>query len=114
MKKTIPFELFGAGQTIYFDILRLAELEKVLGDSIINVVRRQDAGINFCIAGLLVGLKHHYHRPTAALMAEKIEEYLDKGGNLDELALPIVQAILETGIFGKADPERKNPTPATE
>jgi hypothetical protein len=114
MKKTVPFDLFGAGQTIYFDILRLAELEKVLGDSIINVVRRQDAGINFCIAGLLVGLKHHYNHPTAALIAGKIEEYLDQGGNLDELALPIVQAILATGIFGKADPERKNPTPAAE
>lgn len=112
MKKTVPFDLFGAGQTIYFDILRLAELEKVLGDSIINVVRRQDAGINFCIAGFLIGLKHHYNRPTAALMAEKIEEYLDKGGNLDELALPIVKAILETGIFGKVDPERKNLTAA--
>ena len=109
MKKTIAFDLFGAGQTIYFDIIRLAELEKVLGDSIINVVRRQDAGINFCIAGCLIGLKHHYNRPTPALMAEKIEEYLDKGGNLDELALPIVQAVLATGIFGKVDPERKNP-----
>lgn len=112
MKRTIPFDHFGAGQTIYFDIIRLAELEKVLGDSIINVVRRQDAGINFCIAGCLIGLKHHYTRPTAALMAEQIEEYLDNGGNLDELALPIVQAILATGIFGKADPERKNPDKA--
>ncbi len=114
MKKTVPFDCFGAGQTIYFDITRLGELEKVLGDSIINVVRRQDAGVNFCIAGLLIGLKHHYNRPTPALMAEKIEEFLDNGGTLDDLALPIVQAILASGIFGKADPERKNPTAAKE
>jgi hypothetical protein len=108
MKKTVPFDFFEPGQTIYFDILRLAELEKVLGDSIINVVRRQDAGINFCIAGLMVGLKHHYSRSTPAFIAEKIEEYLDKGGNLDELALPIVRSILDTGIFGKVEAERKN------
>lgn len=114
MKRTIPFDHFGAGQTIYFDITRLGELEKALGDSIINVVRRQDAGVNFCIAGCLTGLKHHYNRPTPALMAEKIEEFLDNGGTLDDLALPIVQAILATGIFGKAGPERKNPTAAQE
>ena len=110
MKKTIPFELFEENQTIYFDILRLAELEKALGDSIINVVRKQDAGINFCLAGLTVGLKHHYHKATPAVMAEKIENYLDEGGTLDELATPIVMAIVASGIFGRQDgeEERKN------
>lgn len=111
VKRTIPFELFEANQTIYFDILRLAELEKALGDSIINVVRKQDAGINFCIAGLTVGLKQYYPRATPVVMAEKIEQYLDEGGTLDELATPIVRAILASGIFGKQDggeEERKN------
>jgi hypothetical protein len=108
MKKTVPFDLFEEGQSIYFDIMRLAELEKALGDSIINVVRKQDAGINFCIAGLIVGLKHHYNRVSPATMAEKIEKYLDEGGTLDELALPIISAILGSGIFGKPGEERKN------
>ena len=113
MKKTVPFNLFEEGQTIYFDIIRLAELEKLLGDSIINIVRKQDAGANFCIAGLTVGLQHHYVRTNTTAIAEMIDEYFEKGGTLEKLALPIVQAIFESGIFGKADPERKNP-PKTE
>ena len=109
MKKTVPFELFEPNQTIYFDILRLAELEKSLGDSIINVIRKADAGVNFCIAGLTVGLKHHYPKATETVIVEKMEQYLDDGGNLDDIATPIVRAILASGIFGKReDEERKN------
>lgn len=108
MKKTVPFDYFEQGQTIYFDMLRLAELEKILGDSIINVVRKNDAGANFCIAGLTVGLRHHYPKATPADMADKIDQCLDEGATLDDIALPIVRAVLESGIFGKSDTERKN------
>jgi hypothetical protein len=103
MRKTIPFELFEPNQTIYFDILRLAELETALGTAINNIVRKQDAGINFCIAGLTVGLKHHYHKANPTFYIEKIEQYLESGGTLDDIATPIVRAIVASGIFGKQD-----------
>ena len=108
MKKTIPFDLFEKGQTIYFDIDRLAQLENVLGDSIINVVHRGNAGVNFCLAGLLVGLQHEYDKATRDFYAGKIDEYLDNGGTLDELAVPIIRAVLASGIFGKSEKEIKN------
>lgn len=101
MKKTIPFELFEQNQTIYFDILRLAELERSLGMSIVDVIKRQDAGINFCLTALPIGLKHHNFKATPAFYAEKIETYLDDGGSLDEIAVPIIKAIMISGIFGK-------------
>lgn len=101
MKRTIPFEIFEENQTIYFDIIRLAELEKAVGMSIAEIVKKQESGINFCLCGLLVGLKHHYHKATLAFYAEKIDEYLDKGGQLDDIAIPIIRAIVASGIFGK-------------
>lgn len=108
MKKTIPFELFKPGQTIYFDIARLAQLENLLGGSIINVVKRQDAGVNFCLAGLTVGLKHHYTNSTSADMADEMQKFFNEGGTLDEVGYPIVKAIIASGIFGKEQTERKN------
>ncbi|HBR28589.1 MAG TPA: hypothetical protein DD789_04005 [Firmicutes bacterium] len=107
MKKTIPFEIFGANQSIYFDILRLAELEKALGCSINDIIQRQDAGVHFCLAALPIGMKQHYHKPTAAFFAEKIEEHLaTEGASLDDIAVPIVKAILASGIFGKEVADR--------
>lgn len=107
MKKSIPFEVFGPNQYIYFDILRLAELERALGRSINEILQRQDAGINFCLTALPIGLKHHYHKPTPAFFAEKIEEHLAKdGSSLDDIAVPIVKAILASGVFGKEVADR--------
>ncbi len=100
MKKTVPFEVFEKNQTIYFNILRLAELEDRLGVSI-NEIVKSEAGVKFCLAGLTVGMKHHYHKPTPDFFADKIEEHLDNGGDLSDIAIPIVKAIFATGIFGK-------------
>ena len=108
MKHTIPFEFFAKGQTIYFDILRLAELEKMLGDSILQIMRRADAGVTFVLAGLTVGLQHEYPQNTRAAVLEKLEQYFETGGTLDEVATPIVRAIVASGIFGKVDEARKN------
>lgn len=99
MKKSIPFELFGPNQYIMFDILRLAELEKAIGSSIMKIAVEQDISINFCIAALSIGMKQHY-QPNPTLYAQKIEEYLDKGGTLMDIVTPLIQAIAATGIFG--------------
>ncbi|HBR33185.1 MAG TPA: hypothetical protein DD734_01015 [Firmicutes bacterium] len=107
MKKSIPFEVFGPNQFIYFDILRLAELERALGKSVNEILQRQDVGINFCLTALPIGLKHHYHKPTPALFAEKIEEHLAKeAASLDDIATPIAKAILASGVFGKEIADR--------
>lgn len=103
MKKTIPFDLFEKGQTIYFDILRLAEFENVMGAPIQQIIQSGNAGINFCLAGLRVGLKHHNRRADAAFYAEKIGGYLDDGGTIDDIAVPIIRAILASGLFGKTE-----------
>lgn len=108
MKKTIPFDLFGKKQTIYFDILRLAQLEDALGDSIVNVVRRGNAGINFCLSGLIIGLRHENMKADRDFYTEKIDEYFERGGTLDELAVPIIRAILASGIFGQPQEESES------
>jgi len=106
MKKSIPFEIIEKNQTIYFDVMRLAELERILGRSITDIVKSGDAGINFCLAGMQAGLKHHYFNKTPDFYAEKFGEFIENGGKLDEVAIPVIRAIMASGIFGKEMAEK--------
>ena len=99
MKQTISFDLFEQGQDIYFDILRLAEIEKVLGKGINKIVQEQDAGIGFCLAALQIGMRHHYPRGTQEMY---------------DVATPIIMAILKSGIFGKEVGEKIDEVAETE
>jgi len=114
MRREIKFELFGKNQTIYFDIMRLAELEKRLGCSIIDTIKKGDAGINFCIAGLSVGMRHHYHKARPEDFVKLMEQYFEDGGTLDDLAIPIIRAIVASGILGKESADKAETLGTTE
>lgn len=99
--KKIPFNVFEEGQTIYFDITRLEELENSLGMPINAIVTKQETGIGFCLKALQIGLKHHYRRGNKDLFASKMEEHFDNDGTLEEIVVPIIRAIMGSGVFGK-------------
>lgn len=106
MRHEIVFDHFGEDQRIYFDIGRLAALEKLMGTSIQKIIAEGNVGINFVLFGLTVGLGHHYGNRSA--IQRKLEEYFAAGGDLNEIAATIVRAVVASGIFGKeesADPE---------
>lgn len=107
MKKTVPFELFRPGEEIYFNIVRLAELEKKINKPIVEIVGTSYIGIDFCLAGIEVGLKQHYPRTTKEQFAEMMGKYLEEGGTLDEIAVPIIKAIMASGIFGQQKEEQQ-------
>lgn len=104
MKKSIPFEVFGENQYLYFDIQRLMRLEQLLGKSISNVVASQDITIDFVIKSLMVGLAHH-NRDNVSQWTAKVEKYFEDGGSIELLAEPILRAVIASGIFGKLDAE---------
>jgi hypothetical protein len=100
MKKSIPFELFGPNQFIMFDIERIRDLEAKLGKSIFRVLAEEAYDFNFLVNGFMAGMKQHY-RPIPKFFDDKIQEYLMNGGAYEELATPLIQAIMATGIMGK-------------
>lgn len=104
MIKSIPFEVFGSNQYLYFDIKRLMRLEQLLGRSISNIVATHDISLNFIVNAAMVGLSHH-SKETAAQWTVKVEQFFDGGGSIEELAVPIIQAIIASGIFGKIENE---------
>lgn len=102
MKKSIPFEAFGANQFIYFDIERLAMLEKISGVSVTTLATSTAAtGVNFVLHGCIVGLAHHYHKATREDYIAMIETYLENGGSLSKLEVDLGRAIVASGIYGK-------------
>ena len=124
MKRTVPFEIFGANQYLQFDILRLSRLEEVLGTPIAEVIAKQNIGISFALKALPIAMVQHYHNATPQDFAKKIEDHLDAGGSFDDIAVPLVKAILASGFLGKAvadramgievEDEPKNELPAAE
>lgn len=101
MKNTIPFEIFEAGQYLQFDIMRLAELETAAGKSISSIIAAGDVGVSFALMALPIAMKQHYPRVTPQDFVEKIENYLEQGGDLNSILVPIVRAILASGVLGK-------------
>lgn len=99
--KKIPFDLFEEGQTIYFDIPRVEELEVALGMPITAIITKQETGIGFCLKALQIGLKHHYRKGNKELFAAKMEKHFDNDGTLGDIITPIIRAIMGSGIFGK-------------
>ena len=118
MKKTIPFEVFGPNQYLYFDIKRLMKLEQLLGKSISNVIATHDITLGFIINALMVGLAQHSNE-TAAQWTAKVEKFFDDGGSIEDLGVPLIKAIIASGIFGKIETEgngdeEKNSSEAAE
>lgn len=104
MIKSIPFEVFGSNQFLYFDIKRLMRLEQLLGKSVSNIVATHDISLNFIVNAVMVGLSHH-SKESAAQWSVKVEHFFDDGGSIEELAVPIIQAVIASGIFGRIENE---------
>lgn len=104
MKRTVPFEIFGPNQHLMFDIRRLAVLEDALKKPISEVIDSQNVGVSFALTALPIAMSQHYRNADFATM---IEDYLDKPGtSFNDIAVPLVKALLASGLLGKAVADR--------
>ena len=104
MRKEIKFDLFAEGETIYFNNIRMKQFEKAIGRSIMPDTFLLTAKFTFdeTIAGLIIGLKHHYPKATTESVCEKLDDYFDKTGRGVQHASDLVlNAMIATGFFGK-------------
>lgn len=111
MKKMIKFEFFEVGQYLYFDIMRLAQLEKLLGESLIKITEKAaegDISLNFIVAALTVGLKHHYPRGTEQFFADKLTDYLENDGDWAGIVAAVTEAVISIWTTPKKDSDEKN------
>lgn len=100
--KKVPFDLFGEGQYMYFNISRLMQLEQAIGSGISAIVARKELNLTVLTQIFAIGLAHH-KKHNALWYAEKMQEMLDEGKSLEEdFYVPAVKAICGSGILGKA------------
>lgn len=105
MKRSIPFEFFAPNQHMYFDLKRLADMERELGTSIIRIamnIEEATCEIGFITAACRIGLAHHYSGKPG-VMEDVLDKYLEDGGSLfdGEFLLSINRALIASGLFGK-------------
>lgn len=99
--KRIPFELFGPGQYLCFDIGRLIQAENLTGKSAGEIIQSQTLNLGLTTALLSVGLRQHgIHSPQ--WYAERMQELISDGHEPEEFTLPLVKAIAGSGILGRA------------
>lgn len=83
-----------------FDMIRLSLLEKSMGTSILRLMTTQDVGVDFVLRALPIAMQQHEFNKPINFWAERIEQYLDNGGDIKDIAVPLIRAILATGIMG--------------
>lgn len=111
--KRIPCDLFGKGEQLYFNITRLAEFEKALGQPIYAALT-SGFSIGALLNGYEIGLRQ-YGRRSEQFYADKMQEMLDDGTCvLTDFLLPINKAIIGSGILGKKIYFQTFPEEATE
>lgn len=105
MKRSIPFEAFAPNQYIYFDIARMAAVERETGQGIVTLLIDMEdrrAPVSVLTALLRHGLAHHY-RNKPGVIEKVIDQYHDDGNTIigPEVMKPLLRAVLASGLMGK-------------
>lgn len=99
--KKVPFEMFGEGQYMYFNIARLMQLEQVCGCGISSIISKQELNLGVLTKIFMIGLAHH-KKHNELWYAQRMQEMLEKGASLeDDFYVPAVKALAGSGIMGK-------------
>lgn len=101
--KKITCDVFNTGETIYFTIGRIAELEQLWGEPIFKAVQSGTMTFNQLITAFVVGMKQHGKKRDYIYYQDKLQELFDEGtAQYSDLVELIVQALIGSGVFGKA------------
>ena len=101
--KKITCDVFNTGETIYFTIGRIAELEQLWGEPIFKAVQAGAMTFQQLITAFVVGMKHEGRKRDYIYYQEKLQQLFDEGEvQYLELVQLIVKALIGSGVFGKA------------
>lgn len=103
MKNKIKFDLFKKEDYLSFSILGLADLEMSTGKTITEIwddAQNGKFGISLILKSLPIALRDSYPNISSDDVAIKIEQAIENGANINSFVIPVLQAILASGIFG--------------
>lgn len=101
--KKITCDLFSPGETIFFNIGRIAELEQLWGEPIFKAVQSGTMTFNQLITAFVVGMKQHGKKRDYIFYQDHLQTLFDEGSvQYSDLVQLVVQALIGSGVFGKA------------
>ena len=101
--KKITCDLFSPGETIFFNIGRIAELEQLWGETIFKAVQSGTMTFNQLITAFVVGMKQHGKKRDYIFYQDQLQTLFDEGAvQYSDLVQLVVQALIGSGVFGKA------------
>lgn len=101
--KKITCDLFSPGETIFFNIGRIAELEQLWGEPIFKAVQSGTMTFNQLITAFVVGMKQHGKKRDYIFYQDQLQTLFDDGSvQYSDLVQLVVQALIGSGVFGKA------------
>ncbi|RKV97800.1 MAG: hypothetical protein D8G53_04155 [Candidatus Saccharimonas sp.] len=101
--KKITCNLFSPGETIFFNIGRIAELEQLWGEPIFKAVQSGTMTFNQLITAFVVGMKQHGKKRDYIYYQDQLQTLFDEGSvQYSDLVQLVVQALIGSGVFGKA------------
>lgn len=101
--KKITCNLFNPGETIFFNIGRIAELERLWGEPIFKAVQSGTMTFNQLITAFVVGMKQHGKKRDYIYYQDQLQTLFDEGSvQYSDLVQLVVQALIGSGVFGKA------------
>ena len=101
--KKITCDLFSPGETIFFNIGRIAELEQLWGEPIFKAVQSGTMTFNQLITAFVVGMKQHGKKRDNIFYQDQLQMLFDEGSvQYSDLVQLVVQALIGSGVFGKA------------
>lgn len=101
--KKITCNLFSLGETIFFNIGRIAELEQLWGEPIFKAVQSGTMTFNQLITAFVVGMKQHGKKRDYIFYQDQLQTLFDEGSvQYSDLVQLVVQALIGSGVFGKA------------
>lgn len=101
--KKVTCNLFSPGETIFFNIGRIAELEQLWGEPIFKAVQSGTMTFNQLITAFVVGMKQHGKKRDYIFYQDQLQTLFDEGSvQYSDLVQLVVQALIGSGVFGKA------------
>ncbi len=101
--KKITCDVFNTNETIYFTIGRIAELEQLWGEPIFKAVQSGTMTFNQLITAFVVGMKQHGKKRDYIFYQDQLQTLFDEGSvQYSDLVQLVVQALIGSGVFGKA------------
>ena len=97
--KRVKCDFFGENEHVFFNVMRLMQLEKAIGRKITDVLS-EPLGLGDMMIAYEIGLGHEGKKRNSAWYANKCDQLFEDGVTLDELMTPVMKALIGSGVLG--------------